>query len=99
MIKRNGSKKGKRKMKKRVYEEWIADDGTVFQNRRDCEKYERKDKKRYRVIYHTILEYSDEILADNEEQAKRIVYQYSPPFDEWAEVSTDVKCIELEDIT
>lgn len=83
-------------MKKRVYEEWIADDGTVFKNIRDCENYERKDKNLYRVIYQTTLEYYDEVWADNEEQAKRTVYQCSPPYDEWAEAFTDVKCIKLE---
>lgn len=86
-------------MKKRVYTEWIAEDGTVFQDKRACEKYEKRNKKRYCVTYHTVVEYCDEVLADDEEQAKRLVLQSSPPTDEWTEVSTDVECIELENPT
>lgn len=85
-------------MKKRVYTEYIAEDGTVFHNRRDCEEYERKDKNLYRVIYRTTLQYYDEVWADNEEQAKRMVLQISPNYDEWTEESTDVKCYQLQNL-
>lgn len=79
-------------MKKETTTHWIADDGTVFTNRKDCVEYENRKKTLYRVTYRAVLEYNVTILANNQEEAARMLEKKDiPNFDEWYNAGEEKK--------
>lgn len=73
-------------MKKQTNVQWVANDGTVFNNYHACKKYEMEQKTLYKVTTRVVMEWSENVWADSEKEAIDFVENNAPYVEDWHEV-------------